>query len=243
MITISPVLEQHALARMSDPGRHFLIENSIFEEVRIAGGEVEGDRRPDPLAGLPDHGALLVYAEAYQGIDLLLKAFAEVLERRPDALLVLAGGTVEQVETYRSLAAELGVDARCRFTGSLSPGDALTVMKRATLLVSARALGTNTPMKIYHFLSLGKPFVATDIVSHTQVVDERTCFLAKPDPPSFARAVLEALDDPARARALAQAGLELYGRRYSKSAYKRKIEQMLQRIDPTRGKERPSCAG
>ena len=78
---------------------------------------------------------------------------------------------------------------------------------QADILVSPRMQGNNTPMKIYHFLALGKPFVATDIISHTQVVDERNCFLAKPDPSSYARAVLEGLGyDAAKVDALVEAG-------------------------------------
>jgi glycosyltransferase involved in cell wall biosynthesis len=259
VITISPALESYALERMPDPRRHFLIENSIFEDVRLrnagrAGGEASGgEGERDPLAGIPGHDALIVYAgtfERYQGIDLLLRAFARVLERRPGAFLVLAGGAPAQVQTYRAMAEELGVAGRCRFTGSLPPPVAKSLMLRATLLVSARTEGTNTPMKIYHYLAIGIPFVATDIVSHTQVVDARTCFLVRPEPGSFAEGILAALEDPERAREVVRQARTVYDQRYSKRAYARKMLEMfrlldpeLRRSDPVKDEGAPPCAG
>ena len=61
--------------------------------------------------------------------------------------------------------------------------------------------------------------VATDIASHTQLVDPSTCFLTAAEPAAFARGILDALGDEARARQRAAAAAELYERRSSRRAY------------------------
>jgi glycosyltransferase involved in cell wall biosynthesis len=239
VITISPALEEYALSRMRDSRRHFLIENSIFEDVHVKNGDDDGQRsddtarttHADPLAGIPNGDPRIVYAgtfERYQGIDLLLRAHADVLAERPDAFLVLAGGHPSHVERYKAMAEELGVSGRCVFTGMLSPRAAKDLVRQATLLVSARTYGNNTPMKIYHYLASGKPFVATDIESHSQILDERSCFLVPPDAQAFARGILSALEDPARAHGLSEHARSVYAQRYSKEAFSRKMQDMLE---------------
>ena len=49
VITISPALADHALQRVADPKRHHLIENSLFEEVRLkAPSDSDGDDGAGP---------------------------------------------------------------------------------------------------------------------------------------------------------------------------------------------------
>ena len=49
------------------------------------------------------------------------------------------------------------------------------------ILVSPRIRGTNTPLKIYSYLRSGKPIVATDLLTHTQVLSPDVARLVAPD--------------------------------------------------------------
>ena len=81
VITICPALADFATSRISEQEKHFLIENSIYEPVRVVGGSsVDADEASvDSLfEKLESDGArsTLLYAgtlETYQGIDLLLE--------------------------------------------------------------------------------------------------------------------------------------------------------------------------
>ncbi|MGH7718277.1 MAG: glycosyltransferase, partial [Gemmatimonadaceae bacterium] len=99
VITICPALAEYAVPRMPDGRRHLLIENSIFDDVRVSRGAAgSGNGQMIPL---PDDRPLVVYAgtfESYQGLDVLIAAMAKVRERRPDALLLMVGGASRQVE-------------------------------------------------------------------------------------------------------------------------------------------------
>jgi glycosyltransferase involved in cell wall biosynthesis len=173
----------------------------------------------------------VVYAgtfEPYQGIEVLLRAFARVHARRPDAFLLLVGGAPEQVTRYESLARELGLEGHCRFTGRVHQTLAKRYSGLATVLLSPRVHGTNTPLKIYEQLASGIPLVATRIHSHTQVLDERVCVLVDPTPEAMAEGIVAALDDPARRAAVVEGARALYETRYARPIYEGKMRQLLE---------------
>jgi glycosyltransferase involved in cell wall biosynthesis len=174
---------------------------------------------------------VILYAgtfEAYQGIELLVRAFHEVVPSRPDARLLLVGGTEDQVRRTRALVESLGLGDRCILTGRVPKSAALAYTRVAHVLVSPRIQGTNTPLKIYEQLASGRPLVATRIWSHTQVLDDSVCWLAEPDPRSLAAALTSALTDGAGAATRVRNALALYQRDYSRDVYERKIRQMLE---------------
>ncbi|MGD2069071.1 MAG: glycosyltransferase [Gemmatimonadota bacterium] len=231
VLTICQALADQAVERMPDPGRHILIENSIFEPVRLAAGS--GPTDEDGSGGVPDapDAPTVVYAgtfEKYQGLDVLIRGFARAREAHPDAVLLLLGGNPSQVEEYRELArAEgLGPDA-CVFAGSVDRAVAQRCTREATVVTSPRTSGTNTPLKVYEQLDSGSPIVATRIHSHTQVLTDEIAFLAEPEPGAFGAALVTALtDEEERARRVANAR-RVYSERYARPAYVAKIRRAL----------------
>lgn len=231
VITICPDLRDYATGFIDDAGKLHLIENSIYEVVRLKG---ERQDSAVPVAGeVSDHARgrfCFVYAgtlENYQGIDMLLQAFARVVRKQPDSFLLIVGGTPEQVDNYSQQANGLGLGDNCHFTGSVPQARAHEHIARADVLLSPRIEGTNTPLKIYQQLASGIAMVATEIFSHTQVLDEEVAFLAAPEPESFARAMIEAMSDTEKARERAEAARRLYDREYSRESYVRKLSCML----------------
>jgi glycosyltransferase involved in cell wall biosynthesis len=103
-------------------------------------------------------------------------------------------------------------------------------MRAADVLVSPRLHGINTPLKIYEQLASGRPLVATRICSHTQVLDDSTCFLVDPNPESMAHGLIQSLTDPAGAAQRVQHARQLYESEYSRSSYEGKIRQLLDMI-------------
>ncbi|MBN1825416.1 MAG: glycosyltransferase family 4 protein [Candidatus Eisenbacteria bacterium] len=231
VITICPELAEYALAVGVPADRHFLIENSLFDPVKLARAEAEGgDEPPFPVA---EDGPLVVYAgtfEAYQGIDLLLGAFARLGGRAPGARLLVVGGAPEQVEETRRAAAALGLGERCAVHGRIPVAAARRLLDSADLVVSPRISGTNTPLKLYELMARGVPLVATRIRSHTQVLDDETAILVDPDPESMAAGIAAALDDGETRERIAAAARERYREHYGREAYEGKIGALLGRV-------------
>ncbi len=237
VITICPDLAEYALGLLEDPGKHFLIENSIFENVRLAPHDPVGagtERAPceAPFAP-PDDRPIVVYAgtlEPYQGIELLVRAFQIAHGQCPEAFLLIVGGSPGQAREYAALAEALDLGPHCRFTGRLPQAQARHLTRLASVQVSPRIRGTNTPLKVYEHLASGIPLVATDIYSHRQVLDERVAFLSKPEPEALARGLVAALTrGEERAERIAAAKC-LYADKYSRDVYVAKMRQLLDRI-------------
>jgi glycosyltransferase involved in cell wall biosynthesis len=239
VITICPDLTDYVSGLGVNGGKVFQIENSIFDPIRIAPSapsrEAVPGKKDVPENGIeiPRDRKIVVYAgtlEHYQGIDILVTSFRHVAGRNPDAFLLVVGGTPAQVDHYRAMANELGLTDRVLFTGRVSQSLAKHYTGLASVLVSPRKTGTNTPLKIYEQIASGIPLVATDIYSHTQVLDDRTAFLVKPEPEDMARGILEALDGRERCRSVVENALKLYERKYSRSVYREKLESALKLV-------------
>jgi len=230
IITICPDLSDYVRSRIGDDPRHLLIENSIFDPVRLAkrkGESVVSDAIPEVPEGHP----IVIYAgtfETYQGLDLLLSGFKRVISEQPEARLLMVGGAPEQVENYTAMARELGLGNAVIFTGRVPPDVARALNRRADVLTSPRSAGTNTPLKIYEQLASGKPLVATRIHSHTQVLDDRVAFLVEPTADGLSEGILQALSHPRDAQERASAAKVLYETDYSRAAYTVKMSRLLE---------------
>jgi glycosyltransferase involved in cell wall biosynthesis len=196
-----------------------LIENAPGSGDPPAAGSGKAVRRAH---GLGDDTPLVLYTgtfEPYQGLDLLYRAMAEVVRQLPDARLMMVGGDKAQVAQAKREAAQAGVADAVIFTGQRPSAEIPAYLDAATLLASPRSTGTNTPLKIYQYLRSGRPMVATNLRTHTQVLDETIAFLAEPTPEAFARSIVLALTNPPEARAIGDRARAVALDRYSDDAY------------------------
>ena len=128
--------------------------------------------------------------EAYQGLDLLYRAMRILLDTQPSARLVMVGGAPDQVEAARRDAAAAGLGEAVVFTGQQPAEDIPAYLDAASVLVSPRSSGTNTPLKIYQYLRSGRPIVATRLRTHTQVLDDEVSILVEPTAEGLAAGIL-----------------------------------------------------
>lgn len=229
IITICPDLADYVRSLLPDTRRHVLIENSIFDPVQMNGRD-ENVATASPLE-IPSDRSLIVYTgtfERYQGLELLIRAFAVVHRSEPQSLLLLAGGTADQIDEMKRLADESNLNGSCVFTGQVDPTTAQDYLNRADVTISPRIEGTNTPLKVYQQLASGVPLVATRIYSHTQVLNDDVCFLVEPEPESMARGILAALGDQERRSEIVARARKLYLSKYSRPAYENKMRQVLE---------------
>jgi glycosyltransferase involved in cell wall biosynthesis len=193
--------------------------------------------------GLAEGDPIVLYTgtfENYQGLDLLYAAMALVAKVRPDARLVMVGGEPAQVEEARGRVRALGLAASVIFTGQRPADEIPAYLDAATALASPRSTGTNTPLKIYQYLRSGRPIVATRLLTHTQVLSDDIAFLADATPAAFGAAILEALADPARARAIGDRARQVATTRYSDEAF---VAKTRTAIDELARSDRREVAG
>ena len=237
VISICPDLANYVEQVIDDPEKHYLIENSIFSPVRLAETNPEresaGEASCTHRLNLPKGRRLIVYAgtlESYQGIDLLIQAYASVAARFTDTHLLIVGGSPDQVNHFSGLAEQLHLRDRVSFTGRVDPETAKNHSQQASVLVSPRSAGTNTPLKVYSMLASGRPIVATDIYSHTQVLDHDVAVLVPPSPDGLAEGLVSVLGSPDMGQRLAENAKSLYKTKYSRSVYKQKMHAVFCRL-------------
>ena len=240
VITICPDLYEYVQRLMPHAAKNALIENSIFEPVRLPGqpAPVSAGRSagPGPDERLSERIAgkrLVVYAgtlEPYQGIDILIKAFRLAADANAELFLLIVGGSRKQVDDYRALADGAGLDGRVHFTGTVPQATAKHYSRLASVLVSPRSGGTNTPLKVYEQLASGIPLVASNIYSHTQVLTPDVAFLVEPTPEDMARGIRRAVEPGGGGAAIAASAQRLYEAKYSRPVYEAKLKSVLKEL-------------
>ena len=105
------------------------------------------------------------------------------------------------------------------FAGQRPPEEIPGFIAACDILVSPRVSGTNTPLKIYSYLRSGRPIVATDLRTHTQVLTPETALLVPPEPELLAAGLLRLIERPEDRHVFAEAASKLAETRYSRDMY------------------------
>ena len=192
IVAICPYLGEH-IESAGIRRKVFVIENTPEAENFFRGKPRNcADKRLDGKS-------IVLYAgtfEPYQGLDLLMKSISLVVQQKPNSLFVLIAGDRKTIQDYQGLAETLGVSDKVLLMEKIPADEVAHYLDAADVLVSPRKCGTNTPLKIYSYLRSGKPIVATNLVTHTQVLNSDIAILTNPEPESFARGILDALENP-----------------------------------------------
>ncbi len=160
--------------------------------------------------------------EKYQGIDLLIRSFNLAAEKNRSLLLLMIGGRDDQILHYSSMVKHKDSTL---FIRPVSPGQLKPFTDRADMLITARTRGTNTPLKLYGYIRAGKPIIATDIYSHTQVLNNDIALLCKPEASAVADAISRAAGDSLLRNTLSDNCLKYAEDRYSNENYIKKVKE------------------
>ncbi|AKJ64445.1 glycosyltransferase [Kiritimatiella glycovorans] len=158
-----------------------------------------------------------------KGFDLLLRAFAALVEEGRDLQLTLGGGGPEQ-DALSSLARKLGVSDRVRLGVWID--DVSSALDQADLFVLP---SRDEPFGIVMLeaMARGIPIVTTKTRGPSEVLADDSAFFASVDSAdSLLEAMRTALENPGDAVRRAQCALEWYRRRYCEEAVIPQIEAL-----------------
>jgi glycosyltransferase involved in cell wall biosynthesis len=147
--------------------------------------------------------------------------------------VLVVGGEPAQVDAAKARAAAAGAAAIMIFTGQQPAKEIPGFIQASDLLVSPRIRGTNTPLKIYSYLRSGKPIVATNLLTHTQVLTPEISKLAEPAAGPFAEAIVDLLDHPDQRARLSAAARRVAQEKYSRETYLQRTAQAYERLGRT----------
>lgn len=201
-------------------------------------------RPPDPARqaeyrrelGLEDR-RLVVYTGNYdrrQGLEELVQAMVAVRERHREACLLVVGGQPDQIRRLQALVEQLGLGDAVRLAGPRPPDTMAEYMGLAEVLVSPRLEPHATPLKIFSYMASGRPIVATDLPTHTEVLDGTTAILVPPHAEGLAAGLIRALDEPAGAARLGGRAQRLVREKYTYARFKDQLIETYETILRTR---------
>ena len=209
--------------------------------VATAPNGVRLDRIPPPGAPARRDGPPVVaYAGAlhpYKGVDVVVEALAHV----PDAHgLIIGGHPNDNRDRARldDLARRRGVADRLTFTGLVPPGEVLDRLAGADVLAAPLLDMPHTrydsPMKLFEYLALRRPIVASDLVSLREIFEDgRTARLVAPgDAAALGEGIRSVLADPAAADRMAQAAFDEVAN-YTWARRAERIEALLAEVVET----------
>lgn len=185
--------------------RDRLVGDAIVDpdRIRVISNGVELEMFEVPEDGAGSNGLRrVVFAgnlAAYQGIDLLLRAFRRVRDRRSDVRLVLASDS--PFDPYEPLAAELGV----REDIDLVPGAVgglPELFSRAAVAVNPRPDCDGIPMKLLNYMAGSRPVVSFARSAPGVVHGDTGWLVEGTDVDAFADGILHLLEHPEEARAI-----------------------------------------
>jgi glycosyltransferase involved in cell wall biosynthesis len=213
-------------------GELAVIENTLQFGPPPSTGEGSGNLELRARHGLNGEPVVL-YAgtlEQYQGLELLIEAAPDVRRDCTRAHFVIVGGTENQVAKLRKSVRRWQLEPCFTLVPAVSPTEVRRYYEMANVLVTCRTRGSNTPLKIYHYLHAGKPIVATAIRSHTQVLNNETAELVEPTPRGIAAGIVRVLRDGERAERLGAAAGLLARTRYDQTVSTQRLADLLDRV-------------
>jgi len=229
-IAVVPVCDTLAAIADSHGSKHthILRDISLLEPSPPGGvGSLREEIGASPTAEIVLYAGNL---ERYQGVDLLLEAFAQVAAQRENTHLVVMGGAGEALARYRKVASSDPRLARAHFIGQRPVQHLSAYIAQADVLAAPRILGNNTPMKIYSYLHSGKPMIATDIESHTQVLTPSIAHLAPSTPDAFAEGILAVLGDKEYGKRLGEAARTTAEANYTYDVFRHRLNHLYDHL-------------
>lgn len=157
-------------------------------------------------------GKLLLFVGNFlpvKGIDLLLSAAALVAKGlgEPLRLALIGSGPLEP--TLKQQAAELGLLDKLIFVGRQS-SDGVARWMQAADAVCLTSHNEGVPNVVLESLSSGRTIISTDVGGISEIIEPimtKRFLVGNRDPQCYARAVLDALENPADEQALHQQAL------------------------------------
>ncbi len=162
--------------------------------------------------------------DAKKGLDLLLRAFAEIQDQCPQALLVIAGSGEEAfVAGLRQLAEALKVADKIIWAGFLSGEEKLSAFRAATLF-ALPSYSENFGIAVVEALAAGLPCVVSDQVGIASDISEFEAGQVVPcQAAPLALALRSLLTEPDLRRALALRACRLARHRFSEESMVRAL--------------------
>jgi phosphatidyl-myo-inositol dimannoside synthase len=179
----------------------------------------------------------LAASERYKGHDIMLEAWPAVLRRVPDAVYWIVGGGDDR-QRLESVARELSIADSVHFAGSVSQNEldacydrcCVFAMPARTELNAATPRGEGFGIVFLEAMGHGKPVVGPAVGAPAEFIrsGEHGLLVDPTQSSEVAQALIELLEDPARARRMGNAGREWVAHEFGFETFCERLRGALQ---------------
>jgi glycosyltransferase involved in cell wall biosynthesis len=221
------------------PHTIFVIPNGIDPEIFRPIPQEEARRK----LGLPTEGLYVAYTGSlhiWQGVDVLLHAFARLVKKFPNCCLLVVGGQDEpNKDAYKRLAHELRITDHAIFVPFVPYEQSALYIAAADVCVAPYVSsycehGGGSPLKLYAYLSCGRPVVLSDLGEFVDAdlvrVSEAGLLVPPGDSEALAEAIAQLLADPNLRSEMGKRGREAILNGYTWEHNAERIEVVLKSV-------------
>lgn len=201
-----------------DPGRVVIMHNSVPAPVSFGSEQSCGPCRVLFLGRLG----------ARKGVPELLRAFATERVRSLEWTAILAGDG--DVEYYRKMAADLGLNERIQFPGWVGPETVSTYLNSADIMVLP-SHNEGLPLSVLEGMAHGLAIVATPVGATAEAIDDGVSGLLVPpgDTDALADALVRVIGDAGLRRSLSRAARKSFTERFDVRVYAQSMAALYRR--------------
>jgi L-malate glycosyltransferase len=166
-----------------------------------------------------------------KGIDIFLRAAADVCKRRPSALFLVVGDNHEPAyfNELKELVNELGISHNVLFYG---PSEEVGQLLAACDIFCLPSRSEGFSNALIEAMGAGVPCVATRVGGNVEAIENNRSGVLVPseDPKALSSAIEELLDNPSRARALGREATEVVQSRFTHEAMMAHLTNIYERL-------------
>jgi PEP-CTERM/exosortase A-associated glycosyltransferase len=215
VVTICDALKADIVARVSDPGRVFVVGNGVDTGV-FDPSTVQGLDNVRGQWGLEGKQVIAYVGtfQPYEGLDLLIRALPGILVRAANTQLLIVGGSAGEskaVETsLQATVSRLNLGSHVTFTGRVPHALVKSAYALADIVVCPRLLTRTTelttPLKPLEAMAMGRALVISDVAGMRELVRDGETGATFPagDVDALAAVCVRLLEDPVLRRELGQ---------------------------------------
>lgn len=227
--------EQSEPRRMNVPS--FIIPGGIdTDEFRELPDQITARKE----TGLPADKLVILFLgrlHAVKNLAVLIRAFAKVLAKNPNLLLIIAGPDNGEESLLKQLASDLGILTNVSFPGYISPDNRILILRSADLfvLVSLHENFGNAPVEA---MLAGIPVLISENVGICkEVLADKSGIVVIPEVEEIAQAISQMISNPDKLREMGQVAAASARSRYGINVVAEKMATAYQ--DVLMGKRSP----
>jgi glycosyltransferase involved in cell wall biosynthesis len=183
---------------------------------------------------IPKECKIVLYVgnlQPYQGVDLLIDSFITIASDHSDTFLVIIGGSKDELSKARIKIPDTPAGRQIKLAGP-RPFDTIgSYLSQAEILTSPRIEGHNTPMKIYNYLASGRAILATNILSHTQILTHEVALLCEPNITDMAKRLSHLLSNTELRARIGKQGSILARNKYTQESFKNTLIEIYKKLE------------